>query len=121
MRFKNQIFLLGLLTITLSGCTPTLPVTIDEEINYSQEINLTWNEYDKLSYLLEWVINMENDSADSWNKPLSTDAQKWTFIFNILNNNYMDKYENPEEVSENPRYPILEDSFIANDWDIHDW
>jgi hypothetical protein len=41
MRFKNQIFLLGLLTITLSGCTPTLPVTIDEEINYSQEINLT--------------------------------------------------------------------------------
>ena len=121
MRFKNQIFLLGLLTITLSGCTPTLPVTIDEEINYSQEINLTWNEYDKLSYLLEWVINIENDSADTWNKPLSTDAQKWTFIFNILNNNYMDKYENPEEASENPRYPILEDSFIPNDWDVHDF
>jgi len=120
MRFKNQIFLLGLLTITLSGCTPALPVTIDEEIDYSQKIALTWNEYDKLSYLLEWVINIENDSVDTWNKPLSTDAQKWTFIFNILNNNYMDKYENPEEASENPRYPILEDSFIPNDWDVHD-
>jgi hypothetical protein len=41
MKFKNQIFLLSLLAITLCGCTPTLPVTIDEEIDYSQEINLT--------------------------------------------------------------------------------
>jgi len=121
MRFKNQIFLLGLACITLSGCTPTLPVTIDEEIDYSQKIDLTWDEYDKLSYLLEWVINIENDPSDTWNKPLSTDSQKWTFIFNILNENYMDKYENPEEVSENPRYPILEDSFIPNDWDVHDF
>jgi hypothetical protein len=32
-----------------------------------------------------------------------------------LNNNYMDKYENPEEAPENPYYPILEDSFIPND------
>jgi hypothetical protein len=32
-----------------------------------------------------------------------------------LNGNYMDKYENPEEASDNPRYPILEDSFIPND------
>lgn len=121
MKIKNQIFLLSLACLTLGGCTPVQPVIIDEEINYPQEINLTWLEYDKLSYLLEWMIDLENDQADSWNKPLSTDAQKWTFIFNILNNNYMDKYENPEEASENPRYPILEDSFIANDWDVHDW
>ena len=120
MKLKNQIFLLSLLAITLSGCTPSTPVIIDDEIDYSQEVALTWNEYDKLSYLLEWVIDIENDSAGSWNKPLSTDSQKWTFIFNILNENYMDKYENPEEAPENPRYPILEDSFIPNDWDVHD-
>ena len=120
MKLKNQIFLLGLLAITLSGCTPSTPVVIDEEIDYWQKLALTWSEYNKLSYLLEWVIDIENDSADTWNKPLSTDEQKWTFIFNILNENYMDKYENPEEASENPRYPILEDSFIPNDWDVHD-
>jgi len=33
----------------------------------------------------------------------------------------MDKYENPEEASENSYYPILEDSFIPNDWDVHDF
>jgi hypothetical protein len=32
-----------------------------------------------------------------------------------LNNNYMDKYEIPEEAPKNPYYPILEDSFIPND------
>jgi hypothetical protein len=96
-------------------------VVIDEGINYPQELELTGNEYSKLSYLLEWIIDLENDKSDTWNKPLSTDEQKWTFIFNILNNNYMDKYENPEEASENPYYPILEDSFIPNDWDVHDF
>jgi hypothetical protein len=70
---------------------------------------------------LEWMIDLENDSPDTWNKPLSTDEQKWTFIFNILNNNYMDKYETPEEAPENPYYPILEDWFISNDWDVHDF
>ena len=121
MKIKNQIFLLSLACISLAGCTPTLPVVIDEEIDYSQEIELTWIEYSKLSYLLEWMIDLENDSPDTWNKPLSTDEQKWTFIFNILNNNYMDKYENPEEAPENPYYPILEDWFIPNDWDVHDF
>jgi hypothetical protein len=96
-------------------------VVIDEGINYPQELELTGNEYSKLSYLLEWIIDLENDKSNTWNKPLSTDEQKWTFIFNILNNNYMDKYENPEEASENPYYPILEDSFIPNDWDVHDF
>ena len=67
------------------------------------------------------MIDLENDSPDTWNKPLSTDEQKWTFIFNILNNNYMDKYETPEEAPENPYYPILEDWFIPNDWDVHDF
>jgi len=61
------------------------------------------------------MIDIENDEADTWNKPLSTDEQKRTFIFNILNNNYMDKYEIPEEALENPCYPILQDSFIPND------
>ena len=121
MKIKNQIFLLSLACISLAGCTPTEPAIIDEEINYSQEVKLSENEYTKLSYLLEWMIDLENDQADTWNKPLSTDEQKWTFIFNILNNNYMDKYENPEEASEKPYYPILEDSFIPNDWDVHDF
>lgn len=121
MKFKNQIFLLSLACIGLAGCTPTLPVVINEEIEYSLEVELTWNEYNKLSYLLEWMIDLENDLPDVWNKPLNTDEQKWTFIFNILNNNYMDKYENPEEALENPYYPIIEDSFIPNDWDAHDW
>jgi hypothetical protein len=70
---------------------------------------------------LEWMIDLENDSPDTWNKPLSTDEQKWTFIFNILNNNYMDKYETPEEAPGNPYYPILENWFISNDWDVHDF
>ena len=122
MKIRNLllIFTFSFLIIN-SGCTPTLPVNIDEDIDYEQEINLTWLEYDKLSYLLEWMIDIENDEADTWNKPLSTDEQKWTFIFNILNNNYMDKYEIPEEALENPCYPILQDSFIPNDWDVHDF
>ena len=33
----------------------------------------------------------------------------------------MNKYENPEEASENPYYPILQYSFIPNDWEVHDW
>ena len=121
MKIKNRIFLLSLTCISLTGCTPVQPVIIDEEIDYSQEIEVTGNEYAKLSYLLEGIIDLENDSPDTWNKPLSTDEQKWTFIFDILNNNYMDKYEIPEEAPENPYYPILEDSFIPNDWDAHDF
>jgi len=121
MKIKNQIFLLSLACISLAGCTPAEPAIIDEEIDYSQEVKLSENEYTKLSYLLEWMIDLENDSPDTWNKPLSTDEQKWTFIFNILNNNYMDKYETPEEAPENPYYPILEDWFISNDWDVHDF
>ena len=121
MKLKNQIFLLSLACISLAGCNPTLPVVIDEEIDYFQGVELTGNEYNKLSYLLEGMIDLENDSPDTWNKPLSTDEQKWTFIFNILNNNYMDKYETPEEAPENPYYPILEDSFISNEGDVHDF
>ena len=93
---------------------------IDTEINYTENSEITWYEYSKLSYLLEWVIDIENDKADVWNKPLSTDEQKWRFIFDILNNNYMDKYENPIEAEENPRYPVLDDSFYINEWDEHD-
>lgn len=117
---------LSLLILTCSllifnpGCSPTLPAVDDEEIDYSKKVQVTWPEYDKLSYLLEWMIDLENDKADTWNKPLSTDEQKWTFIFNILNNNYMDKYENPEEVPEDSYYPILDDSLIPCDWDVHD-
>ena len=121
MKIKNQIFLLSLTCITLAGCTPTLPIIVKEKIDYSQEVELTGYEYSKLSYLLEWMIDLKNDSPDTWNKPLSTDEQKWTFIFNILNNNYMDKYETPEEAPENPYYPILQDWFIPNYWDAHDF
>ena len=70
MKIKNQIFLLSLACLALWGCSPTLPMVIDEEIDYSQEINLTWNEYAKLSYLLEWMIDLENDKSDTWNKPI---------------------------------------------------
>ena len=121
MKIKNQIFLFSLAYITLAGCSPIQPVIIDEKIDYSQEVELTGDEYSRLSYLLEWVIDIENDSPDTWNKPLNTDEQKWTFVFNILNNNYMDKYENPEEAPKNPYCPILENSFIPNNWDVHDW
>ena len=121
MKIKNQIFLSSLACLSLAGCSPVQPVVIDEEIDYSQEFELTGDEYAKLSYLLEGMIDLENNSPDTWNKPISTDEQKWTFIFNILNNNYMDKYETPEEAPENTYYPILEDSFIPNDWDVHDW
>ena len=76
MKLKNQIFLLSLACISLAGCNPTLPVVIDEEIDYFQGVELTGNEYNKLSYLLEGMIDLENDSPDTWNKPLSTDEQK---------------------------------------------
>ena len=98
-----------------SGCTTTRQIQ-----TYPYELEISWLKYDKLSYLLEWMIDLEYDKVDTWNKPLSTDGQKWTFIFNILNNNYMDKYEIPEEALENPYYPILEDSLITCDWDVHD-
>ena len=103
------------LLILNSGCTTTKSIE-----TYPHELEISWHEYDKLSYLLEWMIDIENDKADTWNKPLSTDGQKWTFIFNILNNNYMDKYEISEEAPENPYYPIIEDSLIPCDWDVHD-
>ena len=115
---KKNLSLLVLsfsLLVFITGCTTTKPTQ-----TYPQELEISWLEYDKLSYLLEWMIDIKNDKADTWNKPLSTDEQKWTFIFNILNNNYMDKYEIPEESSENPLYPILEDSLIPCDWDVHD-
>jgi hypothetical protein len=53
MEIKNQIFLLSLACINLAGCTPVEPAVIDEEIDYSQEVKLSENEYSKLSYLLE--------------------------------------------------------------------
>jgi hypothetical protein len=53
MKIKNQIFLLSLACITLAGCNPIKPVIIYEGIDYSQEIEVTGNEYTKLSYLLQ--------------------------------------------------------------------
>ena len=113
MKRKLSLLILNFsLLILLLWCTKT---------TYPQPADITPNEYPKLIYLLQWVTDIANDPADTRNKPLSTDAQKWTFIFNILNSNYMDKYEIPEEASENPYYPILDDSFIPNEWDVHDW
>lgn len=53
MKIKNQIFLLSLACISLAGCSPTLPIVIDEEIDYSQEVDINEDEYGRLSYLLE--------------------------------------------------------------------
>ena len=107
------------LLLFITGCTSAKPTQ-----TYPQALEINWLEYDKLSYLLEWMIDLENDKADTWNKPLSTDTQKWTFVFNILNNDYMNKFENPEEDIEHIEarfYPILQSLFIPNDWDVHDW
>jgi hypothetical protein len=42
MKIKDQIlFLCFFMGITLTGCSPILPVAIDEEIDYTQEITLT--------------------------------------------------------------------------------
>ncbi len=113
---KKISFIVLILSVLFCWCTK-----IDTNINYDIETELTWYEYSKLSYLLEWTIDLENDEADKWNKPLATDFQKWRFIFNILNNNFMDKYEAPEEVSNEPIYPVLSDTLIDNYWDMHDW
>ena len=114
---KNLSFLILSFSLLLfvTGCTIIKPTQA-----YPQELEISWPEYDKLSYLLEWIIDIKNDKADTWNKPLNTDEQKWTFIFNILNNNYMDKYENQEEAPVDPYYPFLESSLIPCDWDVHD-
>jgi hypothetical protein len=53
MKIRNQIYLLSLACLTLSGCSHVQPVIIDENINYPQKINLTGNGYSRLSYLLE--------------------------------------------------------------------
>ena len=115
MTKKLSIFALAL-SVLFCWCTK-----VNEEINYHEATGITWYEYSKLSYLLEWVIDVENDKADIRNKPLASDHQKWRFIFNILNNNYMDKYENPMEASDYPVYPILDETLYVNWWDIHDW
>ena len=113
---KKYLFLwMILLSITCSGCF----TTTQEKIEYQYPTSIDWIEKDKLSYLLQWVIDIENDEPDVWNKPLSTDEQKWRFIYNILNSNYMDKYEE-EWIPEDPYYPVLEDSFIPNEGDVHD-
>lgn len=115
------IFTCSLLLIP-TACTPNKPTT--KNIDSQQTLEINWVEYDRLSYLLEGVIDIANDPADTWNKPLSTDTQKWTFVFNILNNDYMNKFENPEEDIEHIEarfYPILQSLFIPNDWDVHDW
>ena len=58
---KKNLFLLILtysFLIFNSGCAPTLPVVVDEDINYSQEIQITGDAYAKLSYLWsEWLIS----------------------------------------------------------------
>ena len=118
---KNLSFLILSFPLLLLpiGCTP-----IKSTQAYPQKLEISWPEYNKLLYLLEWIIDIKNDKADTWNKPLSTDAQKWTFVFNILNNDYMNKFENPEEDIEHIEakfYPILQSLFIPNDWDVHDW
>lgn len=115
MTKKLGIFALAL-PVLFCWCTK-----VNEEINYHEATEITWYEYSKLSYLLEWVIDVEKDKAGIRNKPLASDHQKWRFIFNILNNNYMDKYENPMEASDYPVYPVLEDILYVNWWDIHDW
>ncbi len=117
-KYLSLIFTCSLL-VTLTACTPNKPTI--ENIDYPHAIEINWLEYDKLSYLLEWIIDIENDKSGIRNKPLNTDEQKWTFIFNILNNNYMDKYEIPQESQINLNYPIFPDSFIPNEWDAHDW
>ena len=33
----------------------------------------------------------------------------------------MYKYETPEESPDDQYYPALDDTYIKNDWDIHDW
>ena len=119
MKKNLSLLILSFSLLLLTGCTSTKPTQ-----TYPQALEINWLEYDKLSYLLEWMIDLEHDQADTWNKPLSTDAQKWTFVFNILNNDYMNKFENPEEDIEHIEarfYPILQSLFIPNDWDVHDW
>lgn len=115
MKKNLSLLILSFSLLLLTGCTSTKPTQA-----YPQALEINWLEYDKLSYLLEWMIDLEHDQGNTWNQPLSTDEQKWTFVFNILNNNYMDKYENSEEAAENPYYPILDDSLIPCDWDVHD-
>jgi len=42
MKFRNLLLIFTFSFLILnSGCTPTLPVNIDEDIDYEQEINLT--------------------------------------------------------------------------------
>ncbi len=72
-KFLSLLILNFSLLLLLTGCTPTKPTE-----TYPQKLEISWLEYDKLSYILEWIIDINNDKADTWNKPLNTDEQKWT-------------------------------------------
>ena len=64
---------------------------------YPQEIKLNEVETEKLSYALQGIIDVFNHDPDTKIVPLETDREKAIFVYNILNNNFENKYIYTEE------------------------
>lgn len=120
MKFKNQIFLslLGII-LCMTWCLPNQD-PIEENEKDQKTITLSDTELSKLSYILQGVMDFSNDEENQRNTPLKTDEQKGKLVFNFLNANYMDKYEEQREHQETDGYPYFEDTFIENKGDSHD-
>ena len=120
MKFKNQIFLslLGII-LCMTLCLPNKD-PIKENEKDQKTITLSDTENNKLSYILQGIMDFPNDEENQRNTPLKTDEQKGKLVFNFLNANYMDKYEEQREHQETDVYPYFEDTFIENKGDSHD-
>ena len=103
----------------MTWCLPNQD-PIEENEKDQKTITLSDTENNKLSYILQGVMDFSNDEENQRNTPLKTDEQKGKLVFNFLNANYMDKYEEQREHQETDGYPYFEDTFIENKGDSHD-
>ena len=103
----------------MTWCLPNKD-PIKENEKDQKTITLSDTENNKLSYILQGIMDFPNDEENQRNTPLKTDEQKGKLVFNFLNANYMDKYEEQREHQETDVYPYFEDTFIENKGDSHD-
>lgn len=110
-----------MLCFIIFGCDNQINIWINA--NAPKIIVLDDDENAKLSYLLQWVLDFNNSQENTEIQPLATDESKWIFIYNILNDNYMNKYEFEESANDGQPYPNLEDAISLKKIDgcSHDW
>ena len=126
---KSKLIILPILTIIIAWCEKINPGITGNTSGENQIIEPSWTEIidntiiedEKLSYLLQWVSDFFNTNENTELQPLATDEAKWTFIYNILNDNYMNKYEYEESANDGQPYPNLEDEITLKSVDYWMW